>query len=152
MTESRSGDPPFVPTDPDFRSRVETSFQRQGLMELLGARIARLAPGQCEIELPYRTELSQQDGFFHAGAIGSIADSAGGYAAFTLMDASDRVLTVEYKLNLLASARGELAIARGEVVRAGRTLTVARIDVFAVSAGVETLCAAAQQTLIRRRR
>jgi uncharacterized protein (TIGR00369 family) len=139
-----------VPTDPDFRARVEASFARQGLMGSLGARLTRVEPGECEIRLPYSPALSQQDGFFHAGAIGSIADSAGGYAAFTLMDASDRVLTVEYKLNLLAPARGELAIARGQVVRAGRTLTVARIDVFAVASGVETLCAAAQQTLIRR--
>lgn len=119
-------------------------------MGSLGALLMRVEPGECEIRLPYSPALSQQDGFFHAGAIGSIADSAGGYAAFTLMDASDRVLTVEYKLNLLAPARGELAIARGQVVRAGRTLTVARIDVFAVSAGVERLCAAAQQTVIRR--
>ena len=118
-------------------------------METLGAELARVEPGACEIHLAYRPGLSQQHGFFHAGAIGAIADSAGGYAAYTLMGAADSVLSVEYKLNLLAPGRGERLEARAEVLRAGRTLTVCRVDVFAISAGLETLCAVAQQTLIR---
>ena len=119
-------------------------------MSTLGAELFRVEAGYCEIALHYRPELSQQDGFFHAGAIGAIADSAGGYAAYSLMQPGDRVLSVEYKLNLLAPARGEKLVARGTVARAGRTLTVCRVDVLAVSGGEETLCAIMQQTVIRR--
>ena len=103
----------------------------------------------CEIELPYSDAVSQQHGFFHGGVIGTIADSAGGYAAFGLMDAEDGILTVEYKLNLMAPADGDLLIARGRVVRPGRTLTVARAEVGVVKDGVEVACAAMQQTLMR---
>ena len=98
-------------------------------MTHLGAVLADLAPGRCVIGLPWRPELTQQDGFFHAGAIATIADSAVGYAAFTLMPATARVLTVEFKLNLMAPARGDEALARGVVKRAGRTITVAQAEV-----------------------
>ncbi|HKV10787.1 MAG TPA: PaaI family thioesterase [Thermoanaerobaculia bacterium] len=118
-------------------------------MRSLGAELTRVEPGFCEIRLPYRQDLSQQHGYFHAGALGAIADSAGGYAAFTLMGANDSVLTVEYKLNLVAPGRGELAIARARVVRPGRTLTVCQAEVFVVADGAETLCAVMQQTVIR---
>lgn len=129
------GTPPaetFAPSDPEFRERIAASFARQGLMETLGAELTRVEPGFCEIGLPFRPGLSQQHGYFHAGAIGAIADSAGGYAAYSLMGAADSVLSVEYKLNLLAPGRGERLEARGRVLRAGRTLTVCRVDVFAV--------------------
>jgi len=99
--------------------------------------------------LPYSDDVSQQHGFFHGGAIGTIADSAGGYAAFSLMSADDGVLTVEYKLNLMAPADGELLIARGRVVRPGRTLTVTRAEVAVVKDGRERPCAAMQQTMMR---
>lgn len=135
--------------DPDYAARVRASFERQGFMRSLGAALTRVEPGICEIRLPYREDLSQQHGYFHAGALGSVADSAGGYAAFTLMGANDSVLTVEYKLNLVAPGRGDLAIARARVVRPGRTLTVCQVDVFAVADGTETLCAVMQQTVIR---
>lgn len=139
----------FRPEDPDFESRVRRSFARQGLMGTLGAELAEVRPGYCEIRLPFREALSQQDGYFHAGASGAIADSAGGYAAFTLMGARDSVLSVEYKMNLLTPARGEMLIARGHVLRAGRNLTVSRVDISVRRGGIETLCAAMQQTLIR---
>ena len=119
-------------------------------MATLGAELVRVEPGYCEIALPYRPDLSQQDGFFHAGAIGAVADSAGGYAAYSVMDPGESVLSVEYKLNLLAPGRGESLSARGLVVRPGRTLIVSRVDVFVIFEEREKLCAIAQQTLIRR--
>ena len=139
----------FTATDPDFAERVRKSFDAQGIMDHIGAALTLIEPGVCEIELPYSDAVSQQHGFFHGGVIGTIADSAGGYAAFGLMDAEDGILTVEYKLNLMAPADGDLLVARGQVVRAGRTLTVARAEVGVVKNGVEVACAAMQQTLMR---
>ncbi len=139
----------FAATDPDFAERVRKSFDAQGIMDHIGATLTLIEPGVCEIELPYSDAVSQQHGFFHGGVIGTIADSAGGYAAFGLMDAEDGILTVEYKLNLMALADGDLLVARGQVVRAGRTLTVVRAEVGVVKNGVEVVCAAMQQTLMR---
>ncbi len=139
----------FTAKDSNFEARVRKSFEAQGIMGHLGARLISVTPGACEVELPYSDAVSQQHGFFHGGAIGTIADSAGGYAAFSLMDADDQILTVEYKLNLMAPASGELLIARAHVLRPGRTLTVTRADVFVVKDGVGTVCAALQQTLMR---
>lgn len=138
----------FEAPDPDFAARVRRSFARQAAMRLIGAEIAALAPGHCEIRLPYRPELSQQHGFFHGGVIGMIADSAGGYAAFTLMPADSSVLTVEYKMNLLAPGDGELLIADGQVLRAGRNLVISRAEVYVVKDGGEVHCATMQQTLM----
>lgn len=112
------------PRNPDFARRVRDSFARQGAMSLIGAELARVAPGECDIRLPYRPELSQQHGYFHGGIIGTIADSAGGYAAFTLMPADSSVLTVEYKINLLAPRAGDELVARGRVLKSGRSLAV----------------------------
>ena len=139
----------FTATDPDFAERVRKSFDAQGIMDHIGATLTLIEPGVCEIELPYSDAVSQQHGFFHGGVIGTIADSAGGYAAFGLMDAEDGILTVEYKLNLMALADGDLLVARGRVLRAGRTLTVARAEVGVVKNGIEVACAAMQQTLMR---
>ena len=139
----------FEAPDPDFAERVRKSFDAQGIMDHIGATLTLIEPGVCEIELPYSDAVSQQHGFFHGGVVGTIADSAGGYAAFGLMDAEDGILTVEYKLNLMALADGDLLVARGQVVRAGRTLTVARAEVRVVKNGVEVACAAMQQTLMR---
>ncbi|HEX4960696.1 MAG TPA: PaaI family thioesterase [Thermoanaerobaculia bacterium] len=139
----------FQPADPGFAARVRASFERQGFMQRLGAELAAVEAGYCEIRLPFREDLGQQHGYFHAGAMAAVGDSAGGYAAYTLMGASDSVLTVEYKINLLAPGQGEEVVARAQVVRPGRTLTVCKIDVFAVAAGAETLCATMQQTVIR---
>jgi len=136
------------PRNPDFEARVRGSFARQNAMALLGARMARVEPGRVEIELPVREDLGQQHGFVHGGIVGMIADSAGGYAAFTLMPADASVLTVEYKVNMLAPAEGELLIARGEVLKPGRTLSIVRADVWARRGDRETRVAAMQQTLM----
>jgi uncharacterized protein (TIGR00369 family) len=138
----------FQAPNPEFARRVRESFARQGAMALIGAELTRVEPGQCEIRVPYRRELSQQHGYFHGGIIGTIADSAGGYAAFSLMPADASVLTVEYKMNLLAPGDGEALIARARVVKPGRTLVVATVDAVAVKGGRETLCATLLQTLM----
>jgi uncharacterized protein (TIGR00369 family) len=142
--------PSFVPRDPAYAARVRESFARQHVMRFIGAELAEVRPGHCEIRLPYRVELSQQDGYFHAGVISIIADSAGGYAGYSMMPAGSRVLTVEYKMNLVAPGDGELLIARGDVLKAGRTLVVARADVIILRDGTEKLCATLLQTLITR--
>ncbi len=138
----------FVPADPDFERRTRASFARQGAMALIGARLERVEPGRVEIALPFRPELTQQHGFFHAGMIAAIADTAGGYAAFTLFPPEAGVLTVEFKVNLIAAADGERAIALGEVIRSGRTLTVCRLDAFVEKAGQRVHCATGVQTLM----
>jgi uncharacterized protein (TIGR00369 family) len=132
----------------DFERVVRESFARQGLMGHLGARLTRVEAGLVEIELEFREEVDQQHGYFHAGATGAIADSAGGYAALTLQAAGRTVLSVEYKVNLLAPARGERLIATGRVVRSGRTLTVCAIDVDVVEGGRRPLCATMLQTIM----
>lgn len=134
---------------PEVRARITASFERQGLMRHLGARLAHIAPGRVHIVLPGRPEVTQQLGYIHAGATSAIADSAGGYAALTLFPEDADVLTVEYKINLLAPAEGEHIEAVGTVLRAGRTLTVCRLEVFGVQEQQRTLVAAGQQTLFR---
>ena len=116
--------------DPHFAARIRESFGRQKAMALIGARLARVEPGEVEIALPWREDLTQQKGYVHGGILGMIADSACGYAAFSLMPAGGSLVTVEYKMNILTPARGAL-VARGHVVRPGRTLTVARGEVYA---------------------
>ena len=123
---------------------VRDSFARQKAMSLIGASLATVEAGASEIRLPYREDLTQQKGFVHGGIIGMIADSAAGYAAYSLMPADCTLVTTEYKINLLASATSSL-VARGEVVKAGRTLTVARAEVYADD---RTHIAAMQQTLM----
>jgi len=114
----------LIPADPGFEVRVRDSFARQRVMDTLGARMTRVAPGEVDLELPYRADLTQQHGFLHAGIVTTLLDSACGYAAFSLMPADSSVLSVEFKTNLLAPAEGELLLARARVVRAGRTITV----------------------------
>jgi uncharacterized protein (TIGR00369 family) len=125
------------PRDPGWEAKVRDSFARQSMMQTIGARIVALAPGACEIELLYRRDLCQQHGFLHAGITTTIADSAAGYAAFSLMPPGASVLTVELKLNLMAPAKGERFVARGRVVRPGRTLLVVEADVAAADGGEE---------------
>ena len=112
-------------------NRIRTSFAKQGLMRTLGATLHKVTSGQVEIVLVPKPEISQQHGFVHAGAVSAIADTAAGYAALTVMPMDRGVLTTEFKINLLAPARGECIIARGKVVRAGRTLTLAQTEVLA---------------------
>jgi len=138
----------FTPADPNFERRTRASFARQGAMTLIGAVLEKVEPGHVEISLAFRPELSQQHGFFHAGIVSTIADSAGGYAGFTLFAADAAVLTVEFKINLLAAADGERVEAVGEVIRSGRTLTVCRIDAFVVKDGKRSHCATGLQTVI----
>jgi uncharacterized protein (TIGR00369 family) len=134
--------------DPAFERRVRESFARQAVMATIGARLERVAAGEVDVALPFRADLTQQDGFLHAGVVTTIVDSACGYAAFTLMPAGARVLSVEFKLNLLSPACGARFIARARVLRAGRTLTVCRGDVVAVEGGDERLVATMLATLI----
>ena len=119
-----------APADPQFAARIRDSFSRQEAMALIGARLALVEPGHVEVELPFRDDLTQQKGFVHGGILGMIADTACGYAAFSLMPAGCSLVTVEYKINILSPARSSL-VARGTVVRPGRTLTVARAEVYA---------------------
>lgn len=134
---------------PEVQKRIRSSFDRQGLMSHLGARITHIAPGRVHIELPSRPEVTQQHGYFHAGATSAVADTAGGYAAFTLFPEDTEVLTVEYKINLLAPAVGDHIEAVGTVLKAGRTLTVCQLEIFGVQDGRRKLVANGQQTLIR---
>ncbi len=138
----------FEPRNPNYATVVRFSFHRQPFMAHIGASLVSVTPGACEIGLDHRTELTQQHGFVHGGAVGTIIDTAMGYAAFSLAAPGSSVLTVEYKLNLVAPGDGDSLIARGEVARAGRTLIVNRGEVFAVRRGAETLCAVASQTLM----
>ena len=138
----------FEVPDPDFASRVAASFGRQAFMGLIGAVLETVEPGRVSIRLPHRADLTQQHGFFHGGVIGAISDSACGYAAFTLAPADHSILTVEYKLNLVAPGQGGALVARAEVVRPGRTLVVTRADVYAERAGAEKLVATALSTMM----
>jgi uncharacterized protein (TIGR00369 family) len=130
-----------VPADPDFERRVRTSFGKQTIMATLGATLMHVAPGEVEIALPVSAHISQQHGFVHAGAVATIADSAAGYAALSLMPPGAGVLTTEFKINLMAPAAGERLIAQGRVVKAGRTLTIALAEVFAEADGKRRLIA-----------
>jgi uncharacterized protein (TIGR00369 family) len=146
----------YEPTDPRFREKVEASFDRQQFMRTIGARLLTIAPGRCDIELPYNPALSQQHGYFHAGIVATLADNAGGFAAFTLMPAETSVLSVEFKLNLLSPAAGDRLIGRGRVIKAGRTLTICRSDVLICAQNKnqdkeqvkEKLCATALLTMM----
>ena len=139
----------FHPEDPNFESRVTSSFQRQKLMETIGASLRRVAPGEVEIELPFSNELTQQHGYMHAGIVTAIADSACGYASLTLSPAGAEVLTVEYKVNFLAPAHGPRLLARGHVIRPGRTISVCEGEVIAMSGGIEVRVAKMLATMIR---
>jgi uncharacterized protein (TIGR00369 family) len=136
------------PRNPDWEATVRGSFARQGAMGLIGAELVALAPGHCEICVRYRDDLTQQNGFFHAGITATIVDTAGGYAGLTLMPAGAEVLTVEFKLNLLAPADGEFLVAEGQVLKTGKNLVIARGEVFAIKNGHATHCATMQQTLM----
>jgi uncharacterized protein (TIGR00369 family) len=138
----------LTPRNPSFAQEVRQSFARQSIMELIGASLTLIEPGVVEITLPYRQDLTQQNGYLHAGIVTTIADSACGYAAFTLMPEGSGVLSVEFKVNLLRPARGENFLARAEVIKAGRTLTVVRADVFALTENKRTLVATMQGTMM----
>jgi uncharacterized protein (TIGR00369 family) len=134
--------------NPRFEQAVRDSFAAQQLMATIGARLARIVAGEVEIRVAFRPDLTQQHGFLHAGVVTSALDSACGYAAFSLMPEGVGVLTVEFKTNLLAPARGEELIARGRVVRAGRTITVCQAEASMLAEGAETLVATMLATIM----
>ncbi|HKU98221.1 MAG TPA: PaaI family thioesterase [Vineibacter sp.] len=135
--------------DTGYADRVRASFGRQAFMDHLGAHLTCVEPGRCEVAATHRPQLTQQHGYFHGGVMASLADSAAGYAAYSLMPADATVLTVEYKLNILRPGQGQRLVARAQVVKPGRTLTVVQADVFAIDGDRETLCLTSLQTLMR---
>ena len=138
----------FQPRDPGFENRVRDSFARQALMRTIGAELTRVEPGLVEIALPYQPDLTQQHGFLHAGITSAIADSAGGYAGFSLFPPDASVLTVEFKINLLAPAKGDRLVATGRVIKPGRTLTICNLEVDVFDGDKATPCAYGLQTLM----
>lgn len=136
-------------TNPAFIQEVKESFVKQTVMALIGAELTRVEPGVIEITLPYRTDLTQQHGYVHAGIVTTIADSACGYAAYTLMPPGSDVLAVEFKVNLMRPAKGETFVARAEVMKSGRTLSVVRADVHALTGERRELVAMMQGTMMR---
>ena len=139
-------------TNPTFVQDIKDSFAKQTVMALIGAMLTLVEPGVIEITLPYRTDLTQQHGYIHAGIITTIADSACGYAAYTLMPPGSDVLAVEFKVNLMRPAKGETFVARAEVIKSGRTLTVVRADVHALTGEQRELVAIMQGTMMRLQR
>ncbi len=139
----------MTPSDSDFAARVRASFDRQRVMALIGAEMTTVAPGRTEIALPVRDDLTQQHGFVHAGIVTTIADSACGYAALSLMPPGVGVLTIEFKVNLLSPAAGERLVARGQVAKPGRTIMVCTGEVVAERAdGTEQTVALMQATMM----
>ncbi len=138
----------FAPPDPDWEAKIRDSFARQGAMATIGARLVHAEPGHVHVAVDYDDRIAQQHGFVHGGVVGMIADSAGGYAGYSLMPPGASVLTVEYKMNLLAPADGRTILAKGRVIKPGRTLVVAQVDVFAQKDGASRLCATMLQTLM----
>jgi uncharacterized protein (TIGR00369 family) len=138
------------PLDPEYAQRVRRSFARQAFMTTLGVEIAHVAPGEVDLVLPYRPELTQQHGYFHAGATATIADTAAGYAALSLYPPRTGVLTTEFKINLIRPAAGKCLVARGRVLKSGKMLTICRADVYGERAGVETHVATALLSMICR--
>ena len=138
----------FTPAFAGYAERVRASFARQGAMALMGAELIAVEPGYCAIALVPRPEVSQQHGYVHAGVVSAIVDSAGGYAGYSLFPGDSSVLTVEFKLNLLAPAAGERLVAEGRVIKPGRTLAITQGEVHAERGGRRTLVALMQQTLM----
>lgn len=134
--------------DPNFEARVRASFAKQRLMRTIGAVLEKVAAGAVDIRLPFREDLTQQHGFLHAGTLAAIADSACGYAALSLMPVDAGVLSIEFKINMLAPAKGDAIVARGKVIRAGRTIMVCRADVYSITGSEEKLVAAMQGTMM----
>ena len=139
----------FSPPDPNYETRIRESFDQQNAMKTIGATIGQIKPGKVSINLPYSDHITQQDGFLHAGIISTIVDSACGYAAYTLMPLGSRVLSVEFKVNLMSPAIGERFVAIGKVIKPGRTLTICSGEVLAFQDGESKLVALMQATMIR---
>lgn len=138
----------FEPADPAYADRVRASFARQAAMATIGATLAEVTPGRVVIELPWQQALTQQHGFLHAGMVATALDSACGYAGFSLMTADAAVLTIEFKINLLAPAEGERFRMEGLVVKPGRTVTVTEGRAWALRDGRSKLVATMGATLM----
>jgi uncharacterized protein (TIGR00369 family) len=138
----------FEPRDPDWNAKVRASFDRQTFMQTIGAKLVSLSPGRCEVELPFRTDLCQQNGYLHGGLVTTIAANATGYAAFSLMPANSSVLGTEYKINLLNPAAGERFVAVGQVLKPGKVLSVVECEVEAIKAGQKKLIAKMLATMM----
>ena len=139
----------FTPRDPNYAERIRNSFYKQKAMQTIGATLGEIKPGEVHVELPYSDHIVQQDGFLHAGIVTTIVDSACGYAAFTLMPANSRVLSIEFKVNLISPAVGERFVAIGKVIKPGRTITVCSGEVFAFEGEERKLVALMQATMMR---
>lgn len=133
---------------PDFKTRIKSNFEAQQVMAFLGASLEHIEEGKCEIHLPFRPELSQQNGFFHAGIISTVVDSAAGYAALSVMPMDSDVLSVEYKMNLLRPGAGHLLIAKGEVIKPGRQLVVCKGEAWVQNKDEQKLCVTGLFTMI----
>jgi uncharacterized protein (TIGR00369 family) len=140
----------WIPKNSDYEAAVRQSFERQRMMATLRVILVHLAPGEVDLSAPYAPEFGQQNGYWHAGAVASLADSANGYAALSLAPPDTNVLAVEFKINLLAPARGAAFLAEGRVVRPGRTLTVCLAEVFAIEGSLQTAIATMLSTVIFR--
>jgi len=140
--------PKFEPKHPDYATKVENSFAEQAVMKTIGASIEAISPGAVEIEFPYQTSLTQQNGFIHAGIVSTVLDSACGYAAFSLMPEDATVLTIEFKINLLSPAKGDRFRGYGKVKKAGRTISVAEAELYAFSGQGKKLVATMVGTLM----
>ena len=138
----------YQPADEGWEERVRAAFGRQAALAHVGAELDAVAPGEADIALPFSDHVTQHHGYFHGGVIGMIADVAGGFAGLSLMPPGQEVLTVEYKLNIVRPGRGDRLLARGRLVKPGRTLTITRADIVAQAGGEESLIAVMQQTLI----
>jgi uncharacterized protein (TIGR00369 family) len=136
------------PADQHFETRVRSSFEKQGIMATIGARLVKVVPGEVDIEFPYALSLSQHNGYIHAGVLTTVVDSACGYAAYTLMPAEFDVLSIEYKVNFMSPAVGESFRGVGRVVKAGRTITVCAGDMIAIADGKEKVVATMLATMI----
>jgi uncharacterized protein (TIGR00369 family) len=147
LTPETPASPAPQPRNPGFEAACRRSFGNQRHVAALGGTLGRVEPGYAEVELPHRPDLTQHGGYFHAGVVTTIADTAGGYAALTLLPAGGDVLAVEFKVNLLNPAEGERLVARGRVLKSGRTLTVCMVEVDAIKDGRARTCAVMQQTI-----
>jgi len=139
---------PFDIKDPNYKEKIEDSFYRQDFMNLMGVKLTRVEPGFVEVQLDYKDDLTQQHKYFHGGVIGALADTVGGYAAFTLTPPDSTVLSVEYKLSFLNPGDGEKLIARGEVIKAGKKLSTCSANAYVVKDGLEKICATALVTIM----
>ncbi len=138
----------FNTIDPNYETRVRSSFTKQSVMKTIGAKLVKISPGEVMIEFSYDQSLTQQNGFIHAGIVTTVVDSACGYAAYTLMPADSDVLTIEYKVNFMSPAKGETFRGIGKVLKSGRTITVCTGDVVAIEDGKERVVATMQATMI----